>query len=233
MDNPSEKINFNYSPFDEDIVVIGGKSRGKSTIVKKILIMLSALNYWIYDFNWQYTGFGQTVHDLKDLQVRGQFVFQPKNKEFATFIAFCQRAFTLSQYEPNLVLVFEELHQYVTKQKTIPELYSVVMSGRNYGLSSIFVSTTTTALPNWILTNAQHCFAFSTANESAIKWLEGYIGAKAWLLVPQDKRIKAHLPDTIRNYPNLTKHSYLYRNQTDDDSQIVVCTCTQCQTERS
>lgn len=203
------QINFRYSPFEEDICVVGGKGRGKTTRVKWILSLIKNLPYWVYDFNSQYTGFGSIVHKVKDLKV-GQMIFQPYDKSYDTFIKFCNKAFT----QRNLVLVFEEIHQYVTKQRACPELYSVVMTGRNYGLSSIFVSTRPASLPNWILSNSNHCFAYGLNNMGDIVWLNDYIGDKAWLLLPPDKRKK------LQTEPPLQLHSCIYRNQLETESYI-------------
>ena len=209
-------MDFNYSPFDEDIVIVGGKGRGKTTRLKWVLTQIQNLPYWIWDYQWLLNGFGEIVHTVDELKY-GQFILQPYDKGYSNFIKYCNKCYygAMKGIYKNLIFGVDELHQYVTKQKSCPELYSIVMSARNQGISGIYLSTRPASLPNWILTNADHCFAYGLNAETDIVWLKGYIGEKAWLLVPPDKR------KFLKDAEALPKHSCVYRNQTELESHIL------------
>lgn len=204
-------FDFNYSPFEEDIGIVGMKGSGKSTRAKMILSSLHNIPYWIFDYSSVFDKYGLVVHEVKDLQY-GQYIFRPKNKGYETFVAFCNKAFFEMR---NLVLVFDELHQYVTKQRACQELYQIVLSGRNNGLSSIFITTRPASIPNWILTNLEHVFAYRLNLQSDIIWLRDFIGNEAWQLLPQDKR------RLLQNEPELGKFGFIYRNQADPKPFVV------------
>lgn len=206
---------FNYQPFEEDIVIFGKKGKGKTTRAQWILSKISELPYWVYDFQGKFTGFGEVVHKVEDLKY-GKYIFQPNLKGYATFEKFCYNIFDPQGNVKfsDLVIVWDELHQYVSKQKACPPLYSIVMSARNQGISNIFISTTPTAVPNWILTNISHVFAYKLSNKSHIEWLRDYMGEKAWLLLPPDKR------DLLQDQPAIGEHSCVYRNQEAEESFI-------------
>ena len=95
------------------------------------------------------------------------------------------------------------------------------MTARNYGLSSIFISTRPASLPNFILSNANHCFCYGLNNRGDVDWIKDYIGENAELLFPVIKRKKVQneflFPDTI-----LEKHDCLYYNQlSQKEAQII------------
>lgn len=214
------EINFIYGIFNEDIVVIGMKGEGKTERVKRILeSALSDTPYWIWDYSDKFTGYGHLVHRVEDLQY-GQYVIQAKDKTITEFRKFCQRVIdgVESGELRNLVIVVDELHQYVTKQSMLQELYFIVMSLRNFGISGIYISTSAQAIPNWILDNMTHVFAYKVNLEGRINWLRTYIGVESWLLTSRDKRKLLF----SEKYPDLTKHSFIYRNQHDPRPQIVI-----------
>lgn len=221
-------LKIRYMPFEEDIVVVGGKGRGKSKQVMEILGKpLNNLPYVIHDYNNIFSGFGTIARRPSEVH-RGQIIYQG-DKSMAGFVALCNRVFYGAQSGElsNTVFGVDELHQYYrNKQTVIPEFENIVSTARNYGVSGIYVSTRPATIPNTVLSNATHCFAFGLANESDIIWLRGYIGEKAWLLIPADKRKK------LVNEKQLTKHSFLYRNQNEPETQIEVCHCADCNLQR-
>lgn len=219
---------FNYSPFEDDIIIVGGKGRGKTTRAKWVLSKISNCPYIIYDYNGLFTGFGDIVHRVEELR-KGQIVFQPIDRTLPTFIKFCTKIFNdaYKQTLNDIVVVFDELHQYFKNKNTVIQPYdSIVQTARNYGVSSIHLSTRPATIPNTTLTNANLCFSYGLANEGDIEWLRGYIGEKAWLLLSRDKRKK------LTEEKELTKHSCIFRHQLEPESQIINCFCGECQQQR-
>ncbi len=224
----SNEINFDWSPFDEDIVIVGGKGTGKSHKLKWILSLISNLPYVVFDYNNLFSSFGIIARRPTEI-TKGQIIYQGLDRTQDGFITFCKRIFFGSQSGElsDMVFCVDELHQYYkNKQTAIPEFENIVATARNYGISGIYISTRPATMPNTILTNAQHCFAFALANEGDISWLRGYIGEMAWLLVPKDKRKK------LKEEKMLTKHSCIYRNQQSPSAQLMICNCNLCNEQR-
>ncbi len=219
---------FNYKPFEEDIVLVGRKGTGKSHELRDILgNPLNSLPYIVHDYNNIFSGFGTIARRPSEV-TRGQIIYQG-DKSLKGFVSLCNRVFYGAQSGElaNTVFAVDELHQYYkNKQTVIPEFENIVSTARNYGVSGVYISTRPATIPNTVLTNATHCFAFSLSNESDIIWLRGYIGEKAWLLLPADKRRK------LQNEKMLTNHSCIYRNQNEPESQIILCHCNDCNQQR-
>lgn len=225
----SEEIIFNYSPFDEDVVIVGGKGRGKSERAKWLkATQIPNIPSIMYDYNNIFSNFGTIARRPSEI-FRGDVIYQGLDRTMKGFVEFCNRVFYGSQSGElaNMVLFVDELHQYYkNKQTVVPEFENIVATARNYGISGVYLSTRPAAIPNTVLSNAQHCFAYGLANEGDISWLHGYIGEKAWLLVPPDKRKK------LTDEKMLTKHSCIYRNQMHPYSQMIICNCNLCNQER-
>jgi len=209
-------MKFEYSPYEEDIVICGAKGTRKTTLCKSILRTLKSCNYWVYDYSWRFDKDhfavydAHVINDMKLLNATGKFIFQPFNKSQETFDQFCNLAAT----KTNLIIVVDEIHQYVKKQQYPKALYSIVMSLRNKGISGIYISTLPAAIPNFILTNAEHVFSFRLNIVDHVKYLRDWLGVEAWLLLPKDKRKE------MKNYENLPDHSFVYRKQSESKAQI-------------
>ena len=135
---------------------------------------------------------------------------QDFNKEENQFRKFCKYAFN----KGNCVLIIDEVHAYVTKQKILKEYNDLILSGRPRGVSVISVSTRPASLPNNVLTNAKHVFTFRLNIESDVKFLEGWLGSEVWQVVQQNKRMKH------KDLPELPEHSFFYRNMDEHEGQI-------------
>ena len=123
----------------------------------------------------------------------------------------------------NIVLVFDDVHEYVSKQFIPPEFETLILSGRNRGISSIFISPMPAKVHNSILAQCSHIFAYNFNLQAQIEWLrDNFFGNEAWLLLPKDLRNKYYTePNTIELLP---KFSYLYRKDTDTKTQVMIPT---------
>ncbi len=218
--NYTKQIDFRYRAYSHDIVIIGKKNSGKTERTKRIIEnSLSDIPYWIWDYSNKFNGYGHLIHNIDELEY-GQYVVQERDKSVDRFKQFCNKLFFGAQsgIYTNTVLIIDELHQYLTKQAMLQELYHIVMSGRNFGISGMYISTRPQAIPNWILDNVTHVFAYKVLLEGSISWLNQYVGQEAWLLLSRDKRKLLFEPE----YPELTEHSFIYRNQNDSRPQVVI-----------
>ena len=204
-----ENIDFQFEAYDQDICILGSKGSGKSYLANAIMKSLNGINVWVYDFNFQFHSSRAIVFndfdkllETYDSAKRGHYIFQPHNNSENTFRRFCEEGFKRG----NLVLMMDEAHSFLTKQKQLKEFNNIILSGRPRGISCITISSRPASLPNNVLTNAKHVFAFKLNLESDVKFLEGFLGSDVWVLLPPDKRHK------LTDEPQLPEHTFFYRD---------------------
>ncbi len=217
--NQTKFLDFNWSPYKEDIGIFGKKGEGKTSRARVLLDTIPNIPRWIWSpqrplENFQ--GYGTPVSNIEDLQ-HGAFIWNGTyNKE--TFLKFCNKAFENMR---NLVLVFDDVHEYVSKQFIPPEFETLILSGRNRGLSSIFISPMPAKVHNSILAQCSHIFAYNFNLQTQIEWLrDNFFGNEAWLLLTKDLRNKFYTDSN--SIDQLPKFSYLYRKDTDSKTQIMI-----------
>jgi len=213
----TQNLDFNFVPYNEDCVITGSKGSGKSYLANTLLQNLHGVNVFVWDFNHQFhDSRAVVVHHLDEMiemfdeVKRGKYILQDFNKEENQFRKFCKYAFS----KGNVVVLVDEIHSYVTKQKILKEYNDLILSGRPRGISVISVSTRPASLPNNTLTNAKHVFTFRLNIESDVKFLEGWLGSEVWQVVQQNKRMKH------KDLPELPEHSFFYRNMDEHEGQI-------------
>ena len=214
----NKKLDFRWSPFKEDIGIFGKKGTGKTTRAKMILDLIPNLPRIIWSPQRpmeNYRGYGQEINTLDQLR-HGAFIWNG-NYDKETFVKFIERVFQMR----NLILVIDDVHEYVTKQKMPPIFSAMVLSGRNRGISSIFISPAPNLVHNAILGSCTHIFAYNFNLQSQIEWIRNnFFGDEAWLLIPKDKRNRYYIsekdPDVIAPY------SYIYRKDSDSRTQIIL-----------
>ncbi len=212
-----EQIDFDFKVFYDNIVDVGSTGTGKTERAKRQLEALHDLPYWIWDYSDKFEKYGTLVHEVKDLKY-GQYVIQPNDKGLENYQRFLLKIHNEAQagISNDMLLVHDELHQYLTKQSVLKELYQVVLSDRNKGIHNIFISTEPSIIPNWILNNTAHVFAYRLGNKSSIEWMRDYIGVEAWLLLPQDLRYE------LKEEPELPEFSFIYRDKRKSKAQVCI-----------
>ena len=212
-----ENINFDFVAYDQDICILGSKGSGKSYLANQLLKGLNGIHVWVYDFNQQFHSSRAIVFndltkmlEVSDSAKRGHYILQPHDNSENTFRRFCEEGFKRG----NLVLMMDEAHSFLTKQKQLKEFNNIILSGRPRGISCITISSRPASLPNNVLTNAKHVFSFKLNLESDVKFLEGFLGSDVWVLLPPDKRHK------LKDEPQLPEHTFFYRDM--DKSEGVI-----------
>jgi len=213
------QLNFNWSPYYEDIGIFGKKGEGKTSRAKVILDLIPNLPRWIWSPQRpleNYSGYGEPVTSIDGLKY-GAYLFNGDYTR-ANFKLFCTRAFHNIR---NIVLVIDDVHEQCTKQFISPEFESLILSGRNRGISNIFISPTPAKVHNSILSQCSHIFSYKMTLHTQIEWLrDNFYGNEAWLLLPKDLRNKYYIGDN--DIDQLPKFSYLYRKDTDMKTQIMI-----------
>ena len=201
-------VDWDFTAFNEDCIIVGMKGGGKTYLANEILHSLTNIPVIVFDFNW---GFHDSravvVHNLQEVfkifdEMKGHVIFQPYDKSKAVFESFCTEIFARS----NLVNLIDETHVYVSKQGICKPYNNLILSGRPRGISTISISSRPQNLPNNVLTNARHIFAFKLNLESDIIFLQSWLGDQAWELLPKEQR-KKNL-----DAPELEQFSFYYRD---------------------
>lgn len=215
-------FDFSFTAFDQDIVIVGQKSSGKSYLANTLMKSLNGISVWVYDFNAQFSSSRAMVfHDLNELLEvydsasrlgtgRGHYILQPFENSEETFRRFNSEAFKRG----NLVLIQDEIHSFCTKQKIIKEFNNNILSGRPRGISMVSISSRPASCPNNVLSNSRHVFAFALNLESDLKFLESYLGHDVWILMPPDKRKR------LKEEPALEPHTFYYRDMNENTGEL-------------
>jgi len=210
-------LDFDFVAYDQDICILGSKGSGKSYLANQIMKSLNGISVWVYDFNFQFhSSRAMVFHDLNELlkvydsAKRGHYILQPYQNSEHTFSRFCAEGFKRG----NLTLIMDEAHSFLTKLRQLKEFNNIILSGRPRGISCITLSSRPASLPNNVLSNAKHVFAFKLNLESDVKFLEGYLGDDVWILMPPDKRNK------LKEESELPEHTFFYRDMDKDRGVI-------------
>lgn len=216
IQSPSQ-LDFNFTAYDQDIVITGAKGSGKSYLANTILKSLNGITVMVYDYNFQFSDSRSIlVHtvdemfDLYDESGHGHFILQPFDNSLETFKKFCSGIFKRG----NIVAIMDEAHSFCSKQARLKEFDNIILSGRPRGISAITISTRPASLPNNVLTNAKHVFAFRLNLESDARYLESWMGSSVWQLFPKDKRVK------MKEAQELEPYSFYYRNMDEQNGVI-------------
>lgn len=203
--------------FEENILIIGAPGTGKTTKAKELIskYVRPEVPVWFEDYSDKFTNYGQVVKRVEDLRP-GRMVFQGIDKSINSYRKFCDK---LGQ-QKDIIGVHDEIHQYNTKQSLILEQRNLIQSRRNQGVCNIFISTDTTSIPNYVIKNCTHAIVFRLNLPNDVKWVSRWAGAKAWQLLPRDKRRFDKVGREFLDYPEIKKHGYLYRNMTEGESYI-------------
>jgi len=205
-----EQLQFSFVAYNEDLVICGAKNSGKSYLANTLLKSLNNITCFVWDFNHQFHDSRSLLFNRLDelLEVydnakKGRYILQPFDKSKAAFEKFCDAIFQRG----NIVAIFDELHLFTSKQAILKPFNNLILSGRPRGISCVSISTRPASLPNNVLSNSQHVFAFRLNLVSDVEFLESWMGEGVWMLLPKDKRKK------LQNEAELPEHTFYYRNQ--------------------
>ena len=147
------QLNFNFIAYDEKIVIVGASGSGKTYLANEIMKGLNGISVWVFDPNYQFhSSRAMVFHDLSEMlkvydsAKKGHYILQPHDSSEHTFRRFNAEAFKRG----NLVLIEDEIHNWLSKQKVLTEFNQVILSGRPRGISVISISSRPASCPNHI-----------------------------------------------------------------------------------
>lgn len=154
-----------------------------------------------------YGAYGMPITSLSELIEGGAYVWTGKlNKE--TFGAICKKMMSFS----NMVMVVDDAHEFCSKQLLPEDWSTLINSGRNRGIVSIFISPSPNLLHNVLLQSSRHLISFHFRMESQIEYArKNFFGVYGWLLLSPNLR-----PTELQKYVKMGEHDYLYQNENSE-----------------
>jgi len=195
----------------ENISILGMQGSGKTTKAHDFLDTIPNTPRLIISPQRPmklYGQYGNPIYSVKEIVQGGAFVWNSTKPNEKMFNQICKKVMTLK----NMVMVVDDAHEFCKKQKIPEEWDTLINSGRNRGITSIFISPSPNLLNNTILQSSQHLISYSFVLESQIEYArKNFFGDIGYLLLFRPAR-----PYKYKKYPQLEKHDYLHRFVGDD-----------------
>ena len=213
------QFDFEWSPFYENIGILGQQGEGKTTQAREILLEVPNIPRFIWSPQRpkdHFNGYGDFIFKIEDIQ-KGFFVW---TGDFGkkTFLKICDKIF---HELTDIVFVVDDVHEQCTKQMIAPEFEHLILSGRNRGISGIYISPYPNRIHNSILGSCQHLFSFRFDLQAQVEWMaQNFFGNDAWILLAKDKRRRGCF-DSESDIAILPRHSILYRKNTQTETQLM------------
>jgi len=213
------QFDFQWSPFYENIGILGQQGEGKTSMARDILLDVPNIPRFIWSPQRpkdHFQGYGDFIFKIEDIQ-KGFYVWVG---DFGrkTFLKVCNKIFNELS---DIVFVVDDCHEQCTKQMIPPEFEHLILSGRNRGISGIYISPYPNRIHNSILGSCQHIFSFRFDLQTQIEWMaQNFFGNDAWILLQKDKR-KPRMFDSDSDIDILPRHSCLYRKNTQTETQLM------------
>ncbi len=158
-------------PYDHNILIVGDSGSGKSNFVNWFAHSLpSNIPFWVWDYNHQHS-YARTVSNVSDLGYE-RTVIQPRDLSEENFIRFAERA----DRAGNLVVIIEEVQEYVTPHKLVAE--SFFRTARNRGTTWVALTQRPAEISSALVSNAHHRIAFRLTHPNDVKFLCRWISPK-------------------------------------------------------
>jgi len=225
-------VKVNYIPFQENIGLLGMQGSGKTHRGRKILERLPSIPRLIISPQKPEINFerlGNPIEDIPDIKNGGAFLWVGElNSEIHERI--CDRVMNVCT---NFLFVNDDVQEFCKKQKMPPKFERLIGSGRNRGISGMYLSPAPNRVHNTILQALSHIYAFRFNSEGQVKWLaDNYFSNDAWLLLQKNLRKKE--PFIRPDISFLPKGSFIYKKFTDTETQLYLTeACEKLQTDEN
>lgn len=220
MSTLPNEVKFSWRVHQENIAILGLQGSGKTSLARRILRSIPQVPRVIWSPQMpvqNYGAFGEPVYDAVTIS-------RNPNAAWVWAGEFGPREFSeicrlMMSYMTNVVFVVDDVHERVSKQK-IPEQFArLINSGRNRGITSIWITPAPNIVHNVILQSAHHMFAFPFNTEKNIEAIaRNYFGDDAYALLPV--HLRRRKPSIGANLERLPPHSYIYRHHSDIGTQL-------------
>jgi len=214
--------NFKWRTHQENVMILGMQGSGKTSLARRLLRTIPTVPRVIWSPQMPMQNYGAFGEPVRDIERIAQFPraahvwvgeFGPRQ-----FAAICDTMMSRAQ---NALLVVDDVHEQVSKQRVPPEFARLVNSGRNRGITSIWITPAPNLVSNNLLQSAHHIFAFPFALEGQVEWLaKNRLGPDAYALLP--RQLRRRRPAIGADYDELPPHSYIYHYHASSRAQLHV-----------
>lgn len=168
----------NWNPLKENTAVLGYNQTGKTNLSVFLCWLLGSQGYnlKILDFAEKFGVLNPqfVVHSLDQIKPDGIQILQSDTWTRSLFNEAFKKIFELKN--KNVVLVVDELHNWVSKYRTEEHYDIFVRNCNNRNIGYLFIAQRPQEIPTNAVTNATHRFAFKYDNPSDVKLLSDWYG---------------------------------------------------------
>lgn len=204
----------NWNVHEENVGILGLQGSGKTTLAKNILSCIpNTARLIISPQNpaGLYGNYGEPINKLEQINNNQAMLWTGSTSE-EMFARICRQVMKCS----NMIMVVDDCHEFCKKQKMPREWATLINSGRNRGITSIFISPSPNLVHNNVLQSVTHLYSFRFVLESQIEFAKkNFFGDYAYTLMPPQSR-----PSKYSHFPEIGKHDYLYRSAAETEIQI-------------
>lgn len=173
---PEYLKNLDYSPYKENVVIIGAAQHGKTTQGRNITRMLASnfYNILIWDYNKRFTRINPFAvkHFLHEITGKGLEIFQPELRTDEIFDNFCALAFTFR----NVVVVIDELQNYCSPNSTPKNMQLLMENCNNQSVAYIAIFQRPAEVTRFVTSNSRHRYCLYLDDPNDIKYMKKWIG---------------------------------------------------------
>lgn len=173
---PEYLQNLDYSPYKENVCILGAAQHGKTTEAINLAKMLvgNFFNVIIHDFHCRFTTLNpfsvkRFLHELTGI---GLEIFQPPIRTREEFDNFCAKVLTFK----NTVAIIDELHNYCEKNSHPKNLKLLFENCNNRSIGYVAILQRPAEVPNFVLSNSTHRFCLYLDLPTDIVYMKKWIG---------------------------------------------------------
>lgn len=168
----------NWNPLKDNTAILGYNQTGKTNLAVYLCWLLGSQGYnlKILDFAEKFGVLNPllVVHHIDDIKPKGVQILQMDSWTKSVFNEVYKKIFEFRNQ--NVILVNDELHNWVSKYRT-EEYYDLfVRNCNNRNIGYLFIAQRPQEIPTNAVTNATHRFAFKYDNPSDVKLLSEWYG---------------------------------------------------------
>ena len=192
---------------EENGLILGMQGSGKTYLTQQFLDAIPNVPRLIISPRNPIRHFGRygvPIRQITQIQDNRAMLWLGKN-DIPTHMKICKHVMDECS---NMVIITDDAHEFASKQKISEEWATLINSGRNQGVTSIFISPAPNLLHNILLQSSAWLCSFRFMLESQIEYAQkNFFGDAAYSLMPM-----AYRPRRYEYLPAMEKHDFLYRH---------------------
>lgn len=184
-------IELEYNPYKENIIIVGEAQTRKTTFAKKELIpllMKANCNAILFDYHHNFTKEAHALSPqfvksyISDLRGEGLEILQLEDNSPEMFENLIEKVCEMR----NVVLLVDELHNFVTKYRAPDKLWYFLRNCNNDYLAYIAIFQRPAEVVSAVCSNSTHRFCFFLDLPTDIDYMKSYIGLSVERFAQED-----------------------------------------------